>query len=315
MESSPVLKRAGRLIEALTARVGQLQGVIQPKSFRFPDLSSSLDSCNEALSNLEAFLLPAYAASPTGVSYSCSDRSSLAKLTYHMISSPLASLLQHVMASMCHGGGHSGDGNSRAGGPNFTRFSIPISTIVRRVLLLVNFTLENFDSQTRRDYVTLLHRSEFFPLCCAILSGCTDDFQLLSISGPTALSRPEDRQEILLCAALLGCTIGEYVHASYGDVRWASDIADDEGSSKTKGLSAATCPSKRAVWAQLQSSSCRAILCKATELLTTAAVVGTFYQRQSELYQKLLTPTLGVDSLVSRVGAVMARVVNNKACC
>lgn len=39
-----------------------------------------------------------------------------------------------------------------------------------------------------------------------------------------------------------------------------------------------------------------------TRLLTTAAQVGTFYQHQSPLYQSLLTPSLGLESLVRALG-------------
>ncbi|MEW5306826.1 MAG: hypothetical protein WDW36_009264 [Sanguina aurantia] len=321
METAVLLKRVQRLIDALVPKVDALQQTLTSGTFAPTDVSLSLDAVGEALLNLEAFLTPAYVIPNTGVKFSNDDSAAIAKLTTGMATSPLPQLVGCLVDILMHShdthsselsqpasrssssvsGSGSGTGRSSDDPPTLAQQAGNaavcgrVCTVLTRVLMLVHVTLLHMETK-RREYVRRLHTVEFFPRCLAILSLSTQDFSILTTGSPSFLSDPNDRICVFLCCAVFSCTLGDYCHSVYGDVRWSSDVCEEI--TNRPGGEADPRPSKREVWAQLRTMHMPKGLARVTQLLTTAAQVGTLYRQQSPLYQSLLGPSLGLESLV-----------------
>lgn len=303
---SPVKKRLGSLITALVIKANTVQAIMEGSSFALVELAPLLDGCSVDLLAVENLLTPAYAFSPSGNRYSQDECAATAQITASMMVTPLAMLVDKFTQFFIRG-----EGPCDAPGHTVIRktlstsiskaISMHIITILTRTLLVVHFTLEHIGTSKRAGYVRLIHSCNLIPHCFVILSFSTLDFRVLSASSSAFLSEHQDRLRVLLCGAVLSCTLGEYCHAAYGDVRWSSDVTEEMADQGEGG----TCvrPSKKEVWAQLRQTTGTEIISKVTQLLTTAAEVGTFYSLQSPLYQSLLTPSLGLEMLV-RQGSV-----------
>lgn len=166
----------------------------------------------------------------------------------------------------------------------------------------MHFSLRRLQAQDV-EYLSTLHSELFFPMSCALYSFCTASLEVLSAGNPHHLASTSDRQAVILCGAVLGSTLGAYCHAAYGDVRWFPTVADAEELA-CQGVTGSTGPVHRlAVWRQLtsvfMSPPCHVMLETLMVQLCGDAEQGTFYQLQNPLYQSLLSPTLGIDSMVS----------------
>ncbi|MEW5302557.1 MAG: hypothetical protein WDW36_005329 [Sanguina aurantia] len=287
----------------MAAKAAQVQALVLTDDFSPPGLGFLLLECCEDLRAVEDLLAPAYVWTPAGMRYSLADCYPIAQQTAdmlgmltHLISHLLELLLRHTAPAWGEPDPRQREAVMETQRVFIATFCIPITTILTRALLVVHFTLETVGNRRRPSCVRLLHTHHLFPHCCTIMSLCTNEFHMLSAANPLYLPAQEDRLQVLLCGAMLSCTLGEYAHAAYGDVRWSPDVTEemtnlDGGSSECR-------PSKREVWAQMAGVTGPIILSTVTRLLTTAAQVGTFYQHQSPMYQSLLTPSLGLESLV-----------------
>lgn len=277
------------LLGVLASTVEAAKTITPATSSSHSDLSAALVYCSRALLDLETFLIPGYVQPTSGIQYSLDQCSDMASMLAQLSTIHINLLGQHILASL---GllGYSGFGNSSNGN------SVRITDILRRSLLIMHFILRHLPMNAtlgRREYMQLLHNSGFFNTCFGILSGCTNRLQMLSATHPAYLSDHEDRRKILLCGAVLGCTLCDFCHAVYGDVRASSEVIEEFGGHNDPR------PSKNAIWTSLLAPACREILPGLTTLLTTEAPSRAFYQQQSPLYKKLLTPCLGLHSLVS----------------
>ncbi|MEW5302556.1 MAG: hypothetical protein WDW36_005329 [Sanguina aurantia] len=291
----------------MAAKAAQVQALVLTDDFSPPGLGFLLLECCEDLRAVEDLLAPAYVWTPAGMRYSLADCYPIAQQTAdmlgmltHLISHLLELLLRHTAPAWGEPDPRQREAVMETQRVFIATFCIPITTILTRALLVVHFTLETVGNRRRPSCVRLLHTHHLFPHCCTIMSLCTNEFHMLSAANPLYLPAQEDRLQVLLCGAMLSCTLGEYAHAAYGDVRWSPDVTEemtnlDGGSSECR-------PSKREVWAQMAGVTGPIILSTVTRLLTTAAQVGTFYQHQSPMYQSLLTPSLGLESLVRALG-------------
>lgn len=325
MDVYPVVRRLGRLITALVPKVEKLNEILEASTFLMTDLAACLDTCSESLLSVETLLTPAYVTSSAGVRFTPHECASIAQLTGPMMSSPLAHLLKYLMDFLIHEGGILGsepetissEERSRHGAGTSQNHSdskliiikrqhacaalvcVRISTLVTRVLFTVHLTLKYMGSQLP-EYLALLHYCHVFPRCCALLSITTLDLCMLGSGNALFIADQQDRVRVFLCGAMLSCTLGEYCHAVYGDIRWSSSVTEEVGKQGLSGLATPDPrPSKKEVWEQLLGPQVHSTLHKVTEYLTTAAQVGTFYQHQTPMYQSLLTPSLGLESLVS----------------
>lgn len=300
---SPVKKRLGSLITALVIRASQVQDIMEGSSFALIDLAPLLEACSAEFLAVERLLTPAYAFTPTGTRYSPSECAATAQITAGMMTTPLATLVDNLTQFLVRG-----EGPCDAPGLTVARKTLSTSAsrsicmhiiaILTRALLVVHFTLEHIGTGKRAGYVRLIHSCNLIPHCFLILSFSTLDFRTLSASSSAFLSDQQDRLRVLLCGAVLSCTLGEYCHAAYGDIRWSSDVTEEM--TNQGGVGEDIRPSKKEVWAQLRQTTGTEIISKVTQLLTTAAQVGTFYSLQSPLYQSLLTPSLGLEMLVRK---------------
>lgn len=318
MNPEAVITRLERIAALMATKAKKLEEVVQSRSFPMADLASQLDACNKDMAILETLLAPAYAASPGQKRFNSDESSSIALVTANMVYVPMTLLTKTLLdflyneAGECRGEVHmsnSGTTSSSSSGPvsrskNVERqhaftsmFCVRITTLLTRVLLLAHFTLKHLKADVP-NYVGVIHQCEFFSRCSGILSFCTADLQMLSAPNPFYLPVEKDRLQLLLCGAVLGCTLGEYCHAAYGDVRWSSDITQEMTHLGGGSSDPDPRPSKKAVWAKLTQTATPVTLTSLTKLLTTAAQVGTFFPLQTPLYQSLLTPSLGLESLV-----------------
>lgn len=238
----------------MVAKAAQVQALVLTNDHSPPGLGSLLLGCCEDLLTVEDLLAPANVWTPAGMRYSLGDCYPIAQQTADMLdllTHLISYLLEFLVKHAAPAGGEPSPSQREAVLERqrvFTAsFCIPITTILTRALLIVHFTLENVGNCRRPSYVRLLHNHTLFPRCFAIMSFCTNDFHMLSAANPLYLPKQEDRLQVLVCGAVLSCTLGAYAHAAYGDVRWSPDVTEEM--TNVDGGSSDCRPSKREVWA------------------------------------------------------------------
>lgn len=335
MDTSRVTSRIDRLIKAIVPHSDKLQNLCANQhSFSLAEMSSALHGFSDSLRNLESFLLPAFSTSTSGMRFTsaecCAIADALAVTGLHTLPILMLNILgcldrdEMILGEITeHGSAAAQAPSSATSAPQSFINSCPassvsnfkasgdtrtltdslsdpfladssyypqLSSIMLHILALVQFTLVH-SNDGQSDFLGRLLQAECFPNSCSILLLCTKRFKTPATSSLPQPSTQEDQQRVTLCGALLGCTVGEFCRAVYGAVRNHSDIT----AAPTNGGG----PSKREVWAQLQDNICSSTLIRITELLVNAARDGNFYQQQSPMHQSLLTPTLGLEHLVS----------------
>lgn len=295
MDKRPLTSILGGLVNAMVPAVNHLQQMMLAESYMFSDLLVALDACNKALLSMDRFLAPAYVTSTTGVRFSDEYCAAIAKTTGNVTPDLLVTLAHSLMACLCSVEEPGRDSDYRAepsGSPAFssTLLSTQVLQVLNRVLMIARFLLKHMQFRCQAaTYIDLLHDLDFFPVCCTILSACTNDFQTHVAGGPRLLST----HDMLLSAALLGSALWEYHCALRRSL--ATVITDT--TTITRGDPAARARNTT-VWGQLHVSVCQGTLFNVTQLLTRVVDSDAFYSGLSPIHKSLLSPSLGLEHLV-----------------